>query len=296
MQTTKRPCNANAFGRIGALSSNGVLVVEWRAVLPARSARASVAVRRGSGLERQLGARFALAEIALVVALIVCGVAAGSGALYATSASPGRRVPVAHQPAAVQAHRGASAAEGRAKVPKKQPSRHASLRGWLWSLLGVVAAAALLVAAWRRRRSGRVVEPDPSRPPADGMIVNDVATRVMLRAGVSSAATRLELAADPRQAVLRCWLELEQAAADLRVPRAPTETSAELTRRLLGLVALDEGLLDELHAAYRVARFSVDVVEAEMVDATRLALSALERQLAGPGRAVQGTARAETPR
>jgi Domain of unknown function (DUF4129) len=61
----------------------------------------------------------------------------------------------------------------------------------------------------------------------------------------------------PRNAIVACWLRLEDDVADAGLPRQPAETSAEFTERVLGSYALDPRPIGELAALYREARFSL---------------------------------------
>jgi Domain of unknown function (DUF4129) len=61
----------------------------------------------------------------------------------------------------------------------------------------------------------------------------------------------------PRNAIVACWLRLEDDVADAGLPRLISETSAEFTERVLGSYALDPTPISELAALYREARFSV---------------------------------------
>jgi hypothetical protein len=60
----------------------------------------------------------------------------------------------------------------------------------------------------------------------------------------------------PRNAIVACWLRLEDDVADAGLPRQPAETSAEFTERVLGSYSLDPVPIGELAALYREARFS----------------------------------------
>ena len=61
----------------------------------------------------------------------------------------------------------------------------------------------------------------------------------------------------PRNAIVACWLRLEDDVAEAGLPRLVSETSAEFTERVLGSYALDPAPISELAALYREARFSI---------------------------------------
>ena len=57
-------------------------------------------------------------------------------------------------------------------------------------------------------------------------------------------------------AVIACWVALEEAAASAGVAREPAETPAEFTVRVLGVGGISEPHLIRLGELYREARFS----------------------------------------
>lgn len=74
----------------------------------------------------------------------------------------------------------------------------------------------------------------------------------------TSEQTRLAALAegDPRNAVVACWVALEDAAEGAGLARDPAETSAEFTRRVLAGWRVDPGTVAALAELYREARFS----------------------------------------
>src|SRR5690606_13297247 len=79
---------------------------------------------------------------------------------------------------------------------------------------------------------------------------------------------------DPRNAVVACWVALEDAVhrSGLRPDRS--ETAAELTHRVLGRWDVDPEAITALSEAYREARFSRHPVSEEQ---RTVAVDALER-------------------
>lgn len=66
-----------------------------------------------------------------------------------------------------------------------------------------------------------------------------------------------ELSVDtPDNAIVRCWVHLQDAARTAGVEPRPSETSAELTVRLLNDLDVDRDALRQLAALFREARFS----------------------------------------
>ena len=118
----------------------------------------------------------------------------------------------------------------------------------LWAVV-VLLLVLLARAGWRhaprwrsRVRSGTVMTTLPDVP--------EELTR--------SADARLALlgAGAPRNAIVACWLHLEEAAGSVGLPREPSETSAEYTTRVLSTWDISPDALSGLAELYREARFS----------------------------------------
>ncbi len=150
------------------------------------------------------------------------------------------------------------------------------LPGWLEAVIQVLIVAAAIAAAltmtteawrrrpdlrWRRRRRGSV----------DFEVLPDVAAAVVDEAVEQRAAL---LGGTPRNAIVRCWLRLEQDVAAAGLPRDPADTSAEFTERVLASYSVDPGAIRELAALYREARFSRHALDES---ARRTAMDALDR-------------------
>lgn len=134
-----------------------------------------------------------------------------------------------------------------------------------------MAFAAVLVAiflwrhrpslSWKRRR----------RVSDEFEVLDDVAATMRADAAEQQAVLRR---GRPRDAIVECWLRLEQAVIDAGVERKPSDTAAELTERVLAEYQVDPTALARLAGLYREARFS----EHEMGEgARRDAIVALDR-------------------
>lgn len=89
--------------------------------------------------------------------------------------------------------------------------------------------------------------------------------------------------ADPRKAVIACWVRLEQAAAAAGVERRPGDTPTELVTRLLGAgrpVSAD--VLAAFAEVYREARYATHTVDERMRAQARSALQRLRTELTTP--------------
>jgi hypothetical protein len=156
-------------------------------------------------------------------------------------------------------------------------------------VVGVLIAGALVALLLRRRR-GR---PDQVSVPGPGPA---------LRAGPTSladarpmvdralAAAEYELAdpghREPRDAVVACWLRLEEGAAAAGVPRLPAQTPTEFTTALLaGLLPAEaeRAALEDLRRLYAQARFGSSPLDAAAPQRAAVALAEVRAGLAaGP--------------
>jgi len=80
-------------------------------------------------------------------------------------------------------------------------------------------------------------------------------------------------------AVIACWVALEQAAASAGVERQPSETPAEFTVRVLGVGGISEPELLRLAQLYREARYSTHGSSEEARAQARAALIRLRDEL-----------------
>jgi len=96
---------------------------------------------------------------------------------------------------------------------------------------------------------------------------------------LSSELTRmiesLDEDADPRHAVLGCWLRLEEAVGRSGFSRRPAESSEEFTTRVLAVYDVDGETLARLHGLYRAARYSAAPVSEAARSSARAALAVL---------------------
>ncbi len=123
-----------------------------------------------------------------------------------------------------------------------------SLINW-WLLVQIVVAAlvAWLVLRFFREREAAQAD-DPVDPP-DELAELLEATSVDDRRGDA-------LGGEPRNAVVACWVALEDGFAAAGLTPAPSETSLDLTSRVLGRWQVPSDALETLAGLYREARFS----------------------------------------
>jgi hypothetical protein len=174
------------------------------------------------------------------------------------------------------------------KVIQKAPRNpHGAVPEWLqiiaWILGGLIAAAIVALAAmfllrllqqlqWHRLRrqnedDGELAEMTPE----------DVAKA--LTEAVDETLLTIERG-ETRDAIVACWLRLEDVAAEAGVEKTPAETAADLTERVLGTHQVSRHTLSRLADLYREARFSVHPLGDDARREARDALEQIRRELA----------------
>ncbi|MFC6705980.1 DUF4129 domain-containing protein [Flexivirga alba] len=140
------------------------------------------------------------------------------------------------------------------------------LLGLLWLL---VAVALSVIRRWQHR----------SRTTQQGALaeVDDAVLDAVTEAAGRQQQRILEGA--PSNAVVACWVDLEQAVAQVGVERRPSETSAELTIRVLDALDVDRRALRTLGALYREARYSAHPLTEQDRASAQRALTTLHRSL-----------------
>lgn len=136
------------------------------------------------------------------------------------------------------------------------PSSIPSLPGWVVVILqSLLIVVVLLAGLWLLRTAWRNLPRYRSRVQEEPQIITlpDLPEEL-----TRSAAARMALLQDgtPRNAIVACWLDLEDAAGAVGLPRRASETSAEYTTRVLKTWDLAPDALGSLAALYREARFS----------------------------------------
>lgn len=158
---------------------------------------------------------------------------------------------------------------------------------WVYMLLIGVAAAIMLTlivllltaglragSRFRRKKVLRPKEPAPSK-------VEQVDAEVV--AALDAGLLQLdEVDADPRRAVIACWVRLEGAAAAAGTGRQPGDTATDLVLRLLTGHRLSEPVLTGFADVYREARYATrHEVDERMRAQAKTALSRLRGELTG---------------
>jgi len=179
-------------------------------------------------------------------------------------------------------------------TPAPQDVPHETRIDLTWVTYAVIALIVVVLLALLYRYLRRRLRPE--YPGLDGDVDGSTEGSVApeppaqprperVRRGLDRALDLLGEGREPRDAIERAWLGLEEGAADSGVHRLPAETPGEFVRRVLARVASDRDAAGDLLDLYLRARFSDAPVTAADVDAARAAIEAL--------RASWGTAAAD---
>jgi hypothetical protein len=171
-----------------------------------------------------------------------------------------------------------------AAAPDQAPQALPSVvPGWLTValavLVGVLIAVVVGLLIWYVVRDtiqarGRPIDVDagaPARPVSRTDVVAALDAGLAELSGVDS---------DARQAVIACWVRLEEAAAAAGTVRRVTDTATDLVLRLLEEHRVSRPVLDRFAAVYRLARYSTGPVDESMRTTAVTALSHLRAELA----------------
>jgi hypothetical protein len=163
--------------------------------------------------------------------------------------------------------------------------------GWLFRLLfellmvvGIIGLILLVILVVPRlhRTKRRTMRHEAADSPAPDVGEPELADQV---SSTFDAALARLLRGEREAAIIACWLRLERLVEAAGFPRAQSETSTELVRRLSAVLSLSERPLSELAALYREARFSNHRMSEQALAEAKQALGQLRAEvgLALPG-------------
>lgn len=138
----------------------------------------------------------------------------------------------------------------------------------------VRALIALLTSGDARRR--RRLAPD------EGELAVPTGAVELAEAAEDALRVLSSMAVD--DAIIACWLRLEDAAADVGVARRPAETASDLAMRVLAAHDVSERPLRRLLSLYREARYSRHHMSELARDEARRALTVVHADLLTSGR------------
>jgi hypothetical protein len=128
-----------------------------------------------------------------------------------------------------------------------------------WVVLAVAGTALVLLMGWLvRNRHEFFASSDATVTTSQADEDRSAFVRELSRAG-----EWLSDMDDPRQAVIRCWEQLEAAALRLGESRRDSETSTDFTRRVLSHRLHPAVAVNDLHRRFLVARFSDEDIDEE---------------------------------
>jgi hypothetical protein len=235
--------------------------------------------RRPPPAPRPDGGRVAVGAIVVLLVLVVASLAA-RGADWTSPAPPTPSTQTAPAPPAV----GSTAATHSApRPPQRENSPLPPFRPPTWVLVAVLAVLGAAVLAgtaryvrfprWSLRRALRPKGEPPAEP--TGFAEPD-------RRSLAEAADRALAEVDQpdaREAVIRSWLMLGEAAAQAGVAPHPAETATEYAARVATEFYVPAPMLARLAELYREARFSHHEVTGRDRAAARQLLERLSEDL-----------------
>jgi hypothetical protein len=147
--------------------------------------------------------------------------------------------------------------------------------GWVLQLiLAALAAGVVALVLWwlSTRQWGRTQR---DRPGEFGLLPEIEVDLTEAAEGLDDVLSR----GSPRNAIVACWVGLEDAVEQAGLRRDPTETSEEMVTRVLRTYTLDHDAITTLAWLYREARFSVHDLDEGHRQQAQAALAALREQL-----------------
>jgi hypothetical protein len=171
-------------------------------------------------------------------------------------------------------------------LPSRPPAaaRQWSIPDWLsWlltALCGAIVLTVVVIVVWMMLRE-RLMLARSRHAGDDGELPMPPVHAAQVRAAVAEGLADLDDSdADPRRAIIACWVRLEQAAAAAGIERLAGDTSTDLVTRMLRTHHVDARVLDQFAAVYREARYATHSMDEAMRDQARAALRQLRDELA----------------
>ncbi len=140
-------------------------------------------------------------------------------------------------------------------------------------VIGIALIAATVITLWNNRP--RVQLRQPSKP-EEFDLLDEVAAAIAADADKQRALLER---GEARNAIVACWLRLEQVITDAGLDRRPSDTAQEFTARVLNRFQVDAESADRLAALYLEARFSSHEMTEQQRNEAIDALDAIHRGL-----------------
>ncbi|MGI5245509.1 DUF4129 domain-containing protein [Dactylosporangium sp. CA-139066] len=161
------------------------------------------------------------------------------------------------------------------------------IAGGFCALAAVVLIGSLVWYLLRNRapkaKPRLFVEPEAPRPMTTAAAGDEVMAAV--EAGLVELS---DTDADPRRAVIACWVRLERAAAAAGTPRLVGDSPTELVTRLLAAHQVSRPTLEGFAEVYREARYATHPVGERSRHDAITALRQIRAELSGVGRVPSG--------
>jgi hypothetical protein len=141
------------------------------------------------------------------------------------------------------------------------------------TLVLVAITVIVIVLYWLSRREWT----RPARKAAPFTTLPEITPEELLEA--ADQFDSLITQGSARNAIIACWVRLEQAVEQAGLSRDPAETAAEMTARVLRAYAVDARSIEALAALYREARFSTHDMDDGHRRRAQDALGEIRRQL-----------------
>ncbi len=164
-------------------------------------------------------------------------------------------------------------------APARVPKPAAPLE--IGPILLVVAAVVVIIVAllvlrwWLRRRRHLALEAMDATIGGLPLAKEPEPDAPVLRRGFDLALHVLDTEREPRDAIVKAWLGLQDAAEDSGIRRAPAETPTEFTSRIRGMVVSDERSVVSLLRWYHWGRFGDHPATEQDVASARASLESL---------------------
>jgi hypothetical protein len=160
---------------------------------------------------------------------------------------------------------------------------HLHVPGWLLAEIGQLLLAGLVVLVILlviRLVPGLWSPAPPSEVPAELPAAGSDGRRLGEQASQTVQQALAELRrGDREQAIIDCWLRLQDLVSAAGYPPADSETSSELVARWQRVLPVSRPALEELAELYREARFSSHRMSAESLQRATAALNRLHTDL-----------------
>jgi hypothetical protein len=169
-------------------------------------------------------------------------------------------------------------------TPAQQQGKGGGSQWLAWSLLAIGLATFVMIASrttWRLRIPRLERAPERAEEELPDEQAQDAAAPEELTAAVEEGLDTLRHG-PVSDAIIACWVRVEDAASEAGTRIRPSETSAEFVDRVLGTYGAGPEALRQMAAMYREARFSTHTLDEDSRARARRCLRTILDDLARP--------------